>query len=143
MPKAIQLRGVQPLRVTEEARKDELVHLEQTLPHSGIAVASLRWRPKNLGWPYECTCMAEGCSYQPDSLLGLARHLKMGHYRLRELRDVSEVSSRHSSRSSFPYYCVNPAIMKGKGMQLKYCRLCQYCGVYLSSAKAMRMHYSR
>ena len=143
MPEGVQLRGVQPLRMTEEARKDEGKHLEQTLPPSGIAMASLRWRPKDLGGVYESTCVAEGCSYQPDSYLGLSRHLKMGHYRLQNLRHVSEVSSKHSSRSPSLYYPVSPAIMKGKGMQLKNCHLCQYCGVYLSTAKAMQMHYSK
>ena len=127
--------------MTDETRRDEREHLQQTLPPTGVAMASLRWRAKDLGGLYCTTCVEAGCPYQADSWLGLYRHLREGHYRLDRIRLVSDNSSWQSSRSPSIYYPINPAITKGKGMQLKNCHLCQLCEVYFSTAKAMQRHY--
>ncbi|EUB61782.1 hypothetical protein EGR_03328 [Echinococcus granulosus] len=49
VPERIRLRGVKAPKMSEEARREEREYLHQTLPPTGVAVASLRWRAKDLG----------------------------------------------------------------------------------------------
>ncbi|CUT99115.1 zinc finger C2H2 type [Echinococcus multilocularis] len=142
MPERIRLRGVKAPKMSEEARREEREYLHQTLPPTGVAVASLRWRAKDLGGVYACTCVKAGCSFQPDSFLTLCRHVEEGHYRLRRLRQLPE-KSWHCSRSPSVYYPINPANTRGLGSHGKNFYLCGSCGVYFSTVKATQAHYSR
>ncbi|KAL5106167.1 hypothetical protein TcWFU_004042 [Taenia crassiceps] len=142
MPERMRLRGVKAPKVSEETRKEEREHLHQTLPPTGVAAAKLRWRAKDLGGVYACTCVKAGCSFQPDSYLTLCRHVEEGHYRLRRLRQLPE-KSRHCSRSPSVYYPVNPANTKALRSHGKNFYSCEECGLYFSTVKAIQAHYSR
>ncbi|KAH9281542.1 hypothetical protein ECG_05495 [Echinococcus granulosus] len=142
MPERIRLRGVKAPKMSEEARREEREYLHQTLPPTGVAVANLRWRAKDLGGVYACTCVKAGCSFQPDSFLTLCRHVEEGHYRLRRLRQLPE-KSWHCSRSPSVYYPINPANTRGLGSHGKNFYLCGSCGVYFSTVKATQAHYLR
>uniref|UniRef100_A0A0R3WUW2 C2H2-type domain-containing protein n=1 Tax=Hydatigena taeniaeformis TaxID=6205 RepID=A0A0R3WUW2_HYDTA len=141
MPERMRLRGVKAPKMTEEGRKEEREYLHQTLPPTGVAAASLRWRPKDLGGVYACTCVKAGCSFQPDSFLSLCRHVEEGHYRLRRLRQLPE-KSWHCSRSPSVYYPVNPANTKSLGSHGKNIYLCGMCGLCFSTVKAIQAHYA-
>ncbi|EUB54759.1 hypothetical protein EGR_10378 [Echinococcus granulosus] len=65
MPERIRLRGVKAPKMSEEARREEREYLHQTLPPTGVAVANLRWRAKDLGG---VTPEAGACTTAPDGL---------------------------------------------------------------------------
>nr|CDS26294.1 hypothetical protein HmN_000654300 [Hymenolepis microstoma] len=83
----VKLEGVKPKIMTVEALQRERELLQRTLPGVGVAIARLWWRTKDLGDLYEQTCVKEDCCFHSYSYEHLIKHLKMGHYVLKELLD--------------------------------------------------------
>lgn len=133
------LRGVLPLN---EDLSAELENLQQILPPTSVATANLRWLSKELGELYECTCVKEGCTYQPDSFLGLSHHLKRGHYSLKQLRRMSKNSSRNIYTILSYHYPVNTEISMSRDVQLLKSHQCRECDAYFVLSKAIEKHYS-
>ena len=142
MHEKIRIRGVNPLPMTEEDRREEKNYLQQTLPYNATFAGTIRWQAIDFGGLHEETCVKEGCTFVPDSILSLQGHLRLGHYRLLPIIQVSENISELLQCPSM-HYPVNPAIMPPTASNDTNCYSCPKCNLYFTNIRAAQAHCNR